>query len=520
MIVKPVGIENVVNWQDNGIFADTQKPVTDDNYTLAGDVNQDNLYVGYMKEHGLKGKLSLPVLSSLGAITGRQTIGDCEVYKHVNGTTIIKGAVINPNLPDSRISLGFSADENGLQYYNNPNDPMPIKTINMAGLQKWEETDDYIIYVDKDAVMTTVQNYVTGTYDLFLERKNQIDGAMELLKENGIEWTAEDDSKLLQDINLAQLERIASMPTTMDESTEIQAFETRTVPTTYECCFRTDKKTGEIYIGEGYENLWSVFQINTKCAEASKNSNGHLNVKFVGDVSNFWIIKSEQQTTQGSYSTTCVIVSSSVPLSPSHLNLNHNSTTYNEVKNVDLIEIGKTYNILNECKVEGIFNLASFRVLSVIVQKDSVFELALQITKTSTQKPFVKSVMPNGKLSFVTDANEATHTFILKVTDLKTINFTGSEFNVNGNERLNQTLVYKGIMTSTELKAENEKVINIGAYYQQENSVPLIYGIDSMKAMRVYSPALTDTEIAEEVNKNIYIPQNRDGVPNCLGEVK
>ncbi|MGL6132547.1 MAG: hypothetical protein ACRCZ9_13120, partial [Fusobacteriaceae bacterium] len=56
------------------------------------------------------------------------------------------------------------ADATGVRNWNSVNDQMPIKTINMAGIQKWEETEDYIIYLDKDAVMTTVEQYVTGAY--------------------------------------------------------------------------------------------------------------------------------------------------------------------------------------------------------------------------------------------------------------------------------------------------------------------------------------------------------------------
>ncbi|MGL6131373.1 MAG: LamG-like jellyroll fold domain-containing protein, partial [Fusobacteriaceae bacterium] len=57
--------------------------------------------------------------------------------------------------PHNSISMGFGVGENGeiVQYNNKDTDPMPIKTINMSGLQKWEETEDYIIYLDKDAVI-------------------------------------------------------------------------------------------------------------------------------------------------------------------------------------------------------------------------------------------------------------------------------------------------------------------------------------------------------------------------------
>ncbi|MGL5711812.1 MAG: hypothetical protein ACRCX2_02230 [Paraclostridium sp.] len=160
--------------------------------------------------------------------------------------------------PNENISMCLYADATGVRNWDSVNDQMPIKTINMAGIQKWEETEDYIIYLDKDAVMTTVEQYVTGAYDKFQDVKALIDTFTEMLSENGIEWTTEDDSKLFTDINDSMLEEIINTPTQLDEPTEIQTFTSKAVPTTYECCFRTDKKNGEIYIGEGYNNVDGV----------------------------------------------------------------------------------------------------------------------------------------------------------------------------------------------------------------------------------------------------------------------
>ncbi|MGL6098601.1 MAG: hypothetical protein ACRC0G_03135, partial [Fusobacteriaceae bacterium] len=52
--------------------------------------------------------------------------------------------------PDYRISTCLYGDEIGLRHWNKNT---PIKTLNNNGLQKFEETDDYIIYLDKDAVV-------------------------------------------------------------------------------------------------------------------------------------------------------------------------------------------------------------------------------------------------------------------------------------------------------------------------------------------------------------------------------
>ncbi|MGL5961956.1 MAG: hypothetical protein ACRCZ0_08385, partial [Cetobacterium sp.] len=56
-------------------------------------------------------------------------------------------------------------------------------------------------------------------------------------------------------------------------------------------------------------------------------------------------------------------------------------------------------------------------------------------------------------------------------------------------------------------------------FYFQENSVPMTYGVNEFGSIKVYSPALTNEEVAQEVAKS-YVPLFREssGIPNYLGE--
>ncbi|MGL5716657.1 MAG: hypothetical protein ACRCX2_26820, partial [Paraclostridium sp.] len=185
------------------------------------------------------------------------------------------------------ISTRLWVDQYGLKKYDNPRDPFPFKTINNSGIKIMEETEDYQIWIDKDAVMTTVEKYVTGSYQTFLERKADIDGSVELLSLHEIEWTAQDDAKLFEDINneaLVKLEQSVMM-LPVDGENEVQPIilEPKTVPTTYECCFRVDKKEKNFYIGEGYEYFIKDFSTGAYDVSSSTfnfSTNTDYNIKI------------------------------------------------------------------------------------------------------------------------------------------------------------------------------------------------------------------------------------------------
>lgn len=373
-----------------------------------------------------------------------------------------------PLYPDKRISLCLYADSNGFRLWNVETDPMPIKTLNMAGLQKWEETDDYIIYLDKDAVMTTVENYIGGTYSLFLERKALIDGTIELLRENEIEWTSEDDSKLLLDINKAQLEKITNTPVTMEEDAIPQTFETKSLPTTYECCFRIDKKSGEIYIGEGYENNHKLTGVG----------------KWITERNSFKIVSGTVNTYKLGYGEPQGYVNGPYPVFKVGLTGGQSFRVAFKEVSEPTIEGKKIYGLANyiandeeysstistglpdgwyETKIDILKDLEKehLRAPQLRNHKDgdtTGWSIDVEAYVLPWGKPIVKNVMPSGKMTFITEVNETTHTFLNKGDGVVT--FGNGYFSFKG-ERVEQLLVYKGILTQNEKDAELDKNITL-----------------------------------------------------------
>ena len=154
------------------------------------------------------------------------------------------------------MKMRMYADKNGIKQHLNPTDNTLFKTLNNNGLKIWEETEDYWIYMDKDVVTTTVQQYVTGAFDRYLEMNRTIDSNISLLKSYNIEWTTEDKCRLFESINDSMLNELASQASDLGiEDSQPLVLEPKTVPIEYLCCFIVDKETKEFYVEEGYENL-------------------------------------------------------------------------------------------------------------------------------------------------------------------------------------------------------------------------------------------------------------------------
>lgn len=334
---------------------------------------------------------------------------------------------------DNRISMVFQGGENGYYMYNDPSDPMPINTLNNSGLKVWEETEDYFIYIDKDAVTTRVEKYVVGSYQTFLERKADVEGNMELVK-SYTTWTQEDDSNLFIRCNNEALEKLARTPSLIPETVEEvppPVLEPRAVPTSYNCCFRVDRKTGEIYIDEGYENY-------------TKEPTGD----FINIENGFKQI-SGQVSTSGHL--------------PEHidLELKFDLKTCGSFVSVDNKTQSNLFRQLKDDKnYSKIFNTSTIHTFPIIFYNQGGVD-GFEVTNLSLlppNKPFVKTIMPNGKLSFTTNATSETHTFIAKGENT-TYSTTGTEINLYGNEKLKQFLVYKGLLTSEEVQVENARPV-------------------------------------------------------------
>lgn len=327
------------------------------------------------------------------------------------------------NYFDKRISLYFGGNENGYYVYNDPRDPMPINTLNGSGLKVWEETEDYIIYIDKDVETISVEKYVVGSYQTFLERKADIEGNMELVK-SYTTWTQEDDSNFLIQCNNEALEKLSKSPSIIPETGEEippSVLGSRTVPITYNCCFRVDRKSGEIYIGEGYENLWRARDISPN-VEYTLDNNGISKIKIITE-------------------------------------------------------------------------------------------------KTSNHKPFVKTIMPTCKLSFITEATSETHSFVIKGVKIGGNETYRTGIVLNTGQGVEKELVvpnsigetgdviasslYKKFLTSNlekeitgDISINTSNIINLNARKPHCS--------DSFKQFLIYKGNLTEQELKEENAKQIY----------------
>ncbi|MGL5722906.1 hypothetical protein [Cetobacterium sp.] len=345
----------------------------------------------------------------------------------------------------------------GIKEWNRNSDQMPIKTMNNNGLQVLEEVPgEYKIYIDKDAVMTTVAKYAPGSYQTFMERKADVDNSRSLLKGYKIEWTQQDDSDLFIQCNNEAISKIENQPMTLDEPTQPVVLGPKTVPTTYECCFRVGNDG--VYVGEGYENL---------CSNIGSLTLGHMvgtNLNIYDNV--------DSQTFTGNASASIIIN----VLLKNAINIGEKYYIYSRIVNRSKYSITLTFNALtvtgnsilpNEDKAfRVVFEAFANSSLNYQVRGNNVagdefyFDIYKDkmIVKSDASKPFVKSVMPSGKLDRITNANETTHTFLNKGDGVVT--FGNGYFSLKS-EKIQQLLVYNALLTEQEKRAELAKDIKL-----------------------------------------------------------
>ncbi|MGL5714605.1 MAG: hypothetical protein ACRCX2_16410 [Paraclostridium sp.] len=354
--------------------------------------------------------------------------------------------------PYKRISMMMYGDENKLQEWNDTkNDPMPIKTMNNNGLQVLEEVPgEYKIYIDKDVIMTTVAKYAPGSYQTFMDRKADVDNSRSLLKGYKIEWTQKDDSDLFIQCNNEAISKIENQPMTLDEPTQPVVLEPKTVPTTYECCFRVGNDG--VYVGEGYENLLST-RINNPISTSIEGY--FVTSKTTATIDNpyrFSPLANKGVSAQEVYSAKYEVIKGFEwfdRIEFHNSGFNSGTKMRNESGYHSELCIKATDSGINLYVKQGA--PAGVEIISKV-----------SITKTSTPKPFVKSVMPSGKLDRITNANETTHTFLNKGDGVVT--FGNGYFSLKG-EKIQRLLVYKALLTEQEKQAELAKDIKLNMAY-------------------------------------------------------
>ncbi|MGL6167462.1 MAG: hypothetical protein ACRC0Y_04145 [Fusobacteriaceae bacterium] len=450
--------------------------------------------------------------------------------------------------PDSRLSTGFGVGENGeLAFYNKKDsDPMPIKTRNMNGLQKWEETEDYIIYLDKDAVMTTVENYVVGAYDLFMERKANVDSNESLMKDYKIEWTEEDDSKLMLDTN----NYLLSQPVTLEEDEVSPSLETKVVPTTYEACFRVDKKTKDVYVGEGYENLYDgdftipdcfekegdkyVVRVDPLLTSRWVNFIDTPTTYLAGQVNNYRSESHQLEVSDrlkerfvsvGFFGGSPGYITNSSTISQTFF-YKENILTFGGTKKFDAV---KNISSASHGLLTNVYwNMDENTPIDNITNGDCWFKvLKYMVTKTATEKPFVKTIMPNAKLALMSSCASDTHSFVMKdVVNLDAVDGRTWVLGLSSNPNVKEEVMsnggaYSDVLVSSLFKRALKKDGGIGSVslIQSLANIQTVFNItngqlperrvDTFKQLLIYKGNLTEARLLAENNKSITLIDNR-----------
>lgn len=290
---------------------------------------------------------------------------------------------------------------------------MPIQGLDMSkGLEHYcvEHVEGvYKIYTDGN--VQTVMGYA-GLGDLYNE-------AMAMIYEEEIARGANIQSKthITSDINfhrmlveqlnqdnIAKVEReeaqFLSVRNVLKEEVQPLVMSEQRVITSINFCCRVDLQDGSIYIGEGYENLFYNFEPYTgSLFEVNKQQYG---VKII------WKGSSGRNSLNIGRIPTRIAVSENFSIS---------FKTDKEISCINSITTSPSNTLYNSLRFTATSQdeLILPRINNFNFTENYTEELDFVIaTKTSTHKPFVKTMMPSGKLGFITKASSGTHSFMVK----------------------------------------------------------------------------------------------------------
>lgn len=310
----------------------------------------------------------------------------------------------------NKMKMRMYADKNGIKQHLNPADNTLFKTLNNNGLKIWEETEDYLIYIDKDAITTTVQQYVTGAFDRYLEMNRTIDSNISLLRSYNIEWTTQDKCKLFESINDSMLNELASQASNLGiEEPQPLVLGSKTVPIEYLCCFRVDKETKEFYVEEGYENIYQYMTFNY--------TGGNQN-QIVQEEKDYYLITPTSLYNGNEFyfnlfpvSTDYhgkIIIKSEIPLTTTRTNYDRELLSFNNDIHIFNINKEKTTKVSWMGWDESYSNNRTLKINTTY----KIYKKVL-ITKTSETKPYIQSIIPDCKIT-LNGIDPTTHTVLYK----------------------------------------------------------------------------------------------------------
>lgn len=214
---------------------------------------------------------------------------------------------------------------------------------------------------------------------------------------------------------------------------------------------RIDKHTGEIYSSDKYENLVSDARKNDLTTELSYDNKlkkfrltsltDERKTKYIGINNNLFEARVD-------YSLTWDLDGNAG---------NQRIVSFTEVFSESIQSTSKKGNISLVSK-DGAKGRGYLIYMPETAPIGTFIEGNIQITKTATEKPFIRNTIPNGIMKFMTGATELTHTFLIKGDGV--IIFENDGFILKG-EKIEKVLVYKGVLTEQEKQIELAKDIKL-----------------------------------------------------------
>lgn len=318
---------------------------------------------------------------------------------------------------DSRLSLylGYD-DEFNLIYWNTSNDLMPIKYEGKIRIID-EIQGVYKIWGDGDET-TDVEfdNYHIGAYQLYLNRSNDINANVEVVKETlkkyGNDWTFADERELLRTCN-SELVNKTRLRQFGDAKFTPVILEKRTIKMTIHFSCLVNKEG--IHIGPGYENLLPMTMFLTDfITERFDIITTEDSIEFINKVDSNSVSSQSSKTSIISKYSFSTIVSGNInsSVTPAFLlrfdtqNSNPNKVSmeipFSPKKIEKIIDIDEADRRINFYpNVQGI-------------TKNTVKYKQLILTQTDQPVHFIRTQIPNGKISLLTQATSFTHSFVIE----------------------------------------------------------------------------------------------------------
>lgn len=356
------------------------------------------------------------------------------------------------------------ADETGLKFWNSKKDPMPINIANGKSLKDClvETNPIYDIYCDGG---TQIRMGYTGLGQKYIDTLNTIYSEetargyditakthptsyinfhislIDILNQEHIEEVERNHTQLLNVRNVLEEQPIA--PVLAEQRIFIAI----------NFALYVDKENKALYIGEGFENLlYSLNKNRVDSQGVQVISNNEIKKITNQEGYNFYRGGNYLNFQPGKYFVSAKLkgnfTSAYVRLfRPQFYKTKNNEFGIGANSTIDQQGFASEVE-LNKDTISGFVDIAHSTPSSSVplqfgfgksevnfseCQENEILIIENEmVVKTSTPKPFVKSMFPGGKLAFLTNATSETHSFILKNIEFEKIRSAGNWVMENG----------------------------------------------------------------------------------------